>query len=71
MHMQCCDIMYDVTAPFKDIMSANKMMRFQSTPTTKLPKMAMDRQEHHGNGTPGGPGVPCDATYMSPLLVPQ
>ena len=35
----------------------------RSMPTTKLPKTAMDRQEHHSNGTPGVPDVPCDATY--------
>ena len=31
-------------------------------PTTKLPKTAVDRQEHCSNGTPRVPGVPCDAT---------
>ena len=40
----------------------------QSAPTTKLPKMAMDRQEHCGNGTPRVPGVPCDAT-PSPMYL--
>ena len=28
MHMQHCDITYDITAPFKDVMSATKMTRF-------------------------------------------
>ena len=38
------------------------MHHVRSTPTTKLPKMAVDRQEHHGNGTPRALGVPCNAT---------
>ena len=28
MHMQHCDVTYDITVPFKDVTSANKMMRF-------------------------------------------
>ena len=28
MHMQCCNVTYDVTVPFKDVMLANKMMHF-------------------------------------------
>ena len=28
MHAQHCDVMYDITAPFKDVTLANKMMRF-------------------------------------------
>ena len=31
-------------------------------PTPKLPKMAVDKQEHHGNSTPGVLGVPHNAT---------
>ena len=34
----------------------------RSAPTTKLPKMAIDRQEHHGNSTPRALGVLHDAT---------
>ena len=40
----------------------------RSTPTTKLPKMAVDRQEHYSNGTPRALGVPCNAT-PSPMYL--
>ena len=42
--------------------------RIQSVPTTKLPKMSMDRQEHHSNGTPRVRGVLCNAT-PSPMYL--
>ena len=44
------------------------MRHVQSAPTPKLPKTAVDRQEHHGNGTPGAPGVPRNATYEPTCL---
>ena len=40
----------------------------RSAPTQKLPKTAVDRQEHHGNGTPRAPGVPRNAT-PSPMYL--
>ena len=69
MHIQCCDVTYDITAPFNDVTSANKMTHFGRTvpkahPSIKLPKMAIDSQEHHSNGTPRLPGVPCNATHV-------
>ena len=66
MHVQCCNITYDITAPFKDVTSANKMTCcIRSVPTPKLPKTAIDKQEHRSNGTPEAPGVPRNATYIS------
>ena len=35
----------------------------QSAPTPKLPEMAIDRQEHHSNGTPKVLGVLHNATH--------
>ena len=65
--MQCCDITYDVTAPFNDITSANKMTCFRhatsSTPTQNCLKAAVE-QEQHGHSTPRVPGVPRNATYI-------
>ena len=41
MHMQCCDVTYDITAPFKDVMSENKMMHFgRGTSEACPPKIA-------------------------------
>ena len=73
MHVQHCDITYDVRAPFNNITSANKMMHFgraasEAHPPPKLPKTAVDRQEHHGNGTPRVPGVLHNAT-PSPMYL--
>ena len=69
MHVQCCDITYDITAPFNDVTSANKMMCFghgtsKVCPSQNCPKWPY-RQEHHSNGTPRVLGVPCNATYIS------
>ena len=46
-----------------------------SAPTPKLPKIAVDRQEHHDNGTPRVLGVPHTATpspmYLGASLQPE
>ena len=51
-----------------------RMCRTRSVPTPKLPKTAIDRQEHRGNGTPRAPGVPRNATYIQKwyqMLIPS
>ena len=75
MHVQCCDITYDVTVPFNDVTLENKMMRHvQNVPTQNCLKMAIE-QEHHGHGTPRALGVPCNATpspaYLGVSLRPE
>ena len=51
------------------------MCHTQSVPTPELPKMAIDRQEHHSNGTSRVLGVLCNATpsptYLGTSPQPQ
>ena len=47
------------------------MWHVQNVPTPKLPKMAVDRQEHCGNSTPGAPGVLRNTTSTYTGQVPS
>ena len=50
MHMQCCDITYDVTVSFNDITSANKMMHFRHAASKVcLPKIAQNSRKKMSN----------------------
>ena len=37
MHVQCCDVTYDITAPFNDVTSENKMMHFERAASEACP----------------------------------
>ena len=57
MHVQCCDITYDVTAPFKDVMLENKMTHFRhgvsKVRPPKLPKNGLRIREPQPQYTQG------------------